>query len=177
MFINIHSIKTDQRSEMHGSLADTWVSEALRALPVILSEYGFSLGVEKKGEFIELEGAFYGEGSLECVRCLQRYPHKFNQKFRLFLYMEDNKLVGDGGEIELQTDDLDFAMISGEQIDIAEILKEQLLLTLPDYPQCNAMCQGLCVNCGVNLNKSICNCTPKKANSPFSALKDLKLKN
>jgi uncharacterized protein len=181
MLININSIKPGQINEVHGTLSETWVKETMQGLHITLKEYSFSLGIEKKGEFIEVEGVFKGQGTMECVRCAQEFTFPFNQKFRLFLYKEDDKLVGDGGEVELKTENLDFAMISGEEINLAEIIREQLILTLPDYPECNASCQGLCGNCGINLNKSICKCkvekNVEKAENPFSALKDLKLKN
>ena len=79
----------------------------------------------------------------ECVRCLEKFETSFNDHFRLFLYKDNGTYVGDGGENELKQDDMEFSLLQGDKIDLGEVLREQLILALPDYPLCNTSCPGI----------------------------------
>ncbi|HCF61900.1 MAG TPA: DUF177 domain-containing protein [Myxococcales bacterium] len=63
----------------------------------------------------------------------------------------------------------------GRQIDLAPILREQLLLALPMSLLCDEECKGLCTVCGCDLNKRECGCDRKPADPRWAALKDIKL--
>jgi uncharacterized protein len=58
-------------------------------------------------------------------------------------------------------------------IDLAEMLREYALLEVPISPICKPDCQGLCVECGQNLNEMDCGHSPEENDSPFAKLKDL----
>ena len=143
MFIHVSNLKPDQRQEFKGDLNQDWLKHALLSVEANITEYTFDLVVEKKGEFIELDGDFSGKAMPECVRCLERFEVPFKNRFRLFLYKDETGYVGDGGEHELKQDDMELSPLKGDKIDIGEILREQLILTLPDYPICNALCPGI----------------------------------
>ncbi|GEM_PF-315330 len=55
----------------------------------------------------------------------------------------------------------------GEELDVAETLRELIMAALPDYPRCRADCKGLCPGCGANLNVETCRC--RGAASPEAA--------
>jgi uncharacterized protein len=64
----------------------------------------------------------------------------------------------------------------GEEIDISDDIREELLLNLPMNILCQEDCAGLCHNCGSNLNKKKCKCSQGTSGSlAWSALDDLKL--
>jgi uncharacterized protein len=63
----------------------------------------------------------------------------------------------------------------GRQIDLAPILREQLLLALPMSLLCDEQCKGLCTVCGCDLNKGECGCDRKPADPRWAALKNIKL--
>jgi len=44
------------------------------------------------------------------------------------------------------------------EIDLAGPLREELLLSLPEYPECVPACGGFCPGCGADLGKGICDC-------------------
>jgi uncharacterized protein len=67
----------------------------------------------------------------------------------------DHRLAG---EIELQERDTEIAFFSGDFIEVADIVREQILLSLPMKPICQEQCQGLCPHCGKNRNLDACNC-------------------
>lgn len=143
MFIHVSNLKPNQVQEFKGNLNQEWLNNAFSELGFEIKEYAFDLTVEKKGEFIELEGNFSGKAMPECVRCLEKFETPFKDHFRLFLYKDNGAYVGDGGENELKQDDMEFTLLQGDKIDLGEVLREQLILALPDYPLCNTSCPGI----------------------------------
>lgn len=75
---------------------------------------------------------------------------------------------------EIETDDEDLGYYNGDEIDLAEIVKEYILLAQQMVNLCKDDCKGLCAKCGKNLNNGPCKCREKeKRDSPFAVLKKL----
>ena len=57
----------------------------------------------------------------------------------------------------------------------AKFLQDCISLSLPREVRCKPDCKGLCLKCGVNLNKNACLCheTLIGDNNPFGALQDI----
>lgn len=64
---------------------------------------------------------------------------------------------------------------SGDEIDISEDIRCELLLEFPMNLLCDDDCPGLCPECGVDLNKEQCKCKGPSGSLAWSALDDLKL--
>ena len=62
----------------------------------------------------------------------------------------------------------------GQELDVTEAVREQLLLRAPQYALCDEACRGLCPQCGANLNEGTCDCVSEVAPSPWDALKQVK---
>ena len=62
----------------------------------------------------------------------------------------------------------------GNEIDLREPLREQLLLHLPEYVACREECRGLCPHCGANRNETECGCVSERLPGPWDALKNVK---
>lgn len=62
-----------------------------------------------------------------------------------------------------------------DSVDITEDIREAFLLSCPDFPVCNEDCNGLCAQCGANLNVNPCNCAGGDRPNPWSALDHLNL--
>lgn len=75
-----------------------------------------------------------------------------------------------------QTDDVDIYPINDGVIDLTEALMAGLYLHLPTQFICGEDCQGLCKDCGINLNQGTCNChnNEKEVDPRFAALKNMK---
>ncbi|MBN1114292.1 MAG: DUF177 domain-containing protein [Oligoflexia bacterium] len=167
MYILVNNIKESHPLEARANLGEKWVSDALKNIGADIKALDFIASFEKKGEFIQIEGSLKGSVRLDCVRCLKEFPFDFDENFRVFLYQEDNTYHGDGGELELKDGDLEFALFRGDQLDLSEIIREQLLLLMPDYPLCDQ-------NCSLDKLKTHCG-RCGAVESPFSGLKGLKL--
>ncbi|TAN38046.1 MAG: DUF177 domain-containing protein [Verrucomicrobia bacterium] len=70
-----------------------------------------------------------------------------------------------------------FDLSGGQEIvDLTDDIREEVLLHLPHYPVCKPDCQGLCPQCGCNLNQGACDCKAQAADLRWSGLDGLKLK-
>lgn len=55
-------------------------------------------------------------------------------------------------------DNDDFFVVDDMHFNIDELIREDILLSLPTKILCRDDCEGLCPYCGTDLNKSKCNC-------------------
>ena len=76
-------------------------------------------------------------------------------------------------EQEIGDDDLATAYYREGMLDLVELMREQFVLALPMKPLCAEDCRGLCPECGTNLNKGQCGCTPRWEDPRLAALKSL----
>ncbi len=62
----------------------------------------------------------------------------------------------------------------GETLDISEDIRRALVLEIPTWPLCSETCEGLCPNCGTDLNSNDCSCEmtddATAASNPFAVL-------
>jgi len=107
---------------------------------------------------------------LECAHCLAtlRVPVSFEieEEFRPTLDVSTGiRLPQESGQ--------DTATLIDEHhiLDLAEVVRQDLLLSLPPSPVCRLDCQGLCPYCGQNRNEKSCNCAPEVIDPRWAALK------
>ena len=55
------------------------------------------------------------------------------------------------------------AYYDGDRLDLGEMIREQLFLSVPLKRLCREDCRGLCPTCGVNRNRTPCDCPPDGA--------------
>jgi uncharacterized protein len=108
---------------------------------------------------------------LSCSRCLEPFDVPVNAAFEL-RYVPQAENTGDG-EREIAEDDLITAFYREGMLDIGDLLREQFQLALPMKPLCTDDCRGLCRQCGANLNRTECGCTPAWEDPRLSPLKNL----
>ena len=76
-------------------------------------------------------------------------------------------------EIEISDDESDVAFYREQGIELADVVSEQVILSIPMKVVCRVDCKGLCPACGANRNLEACNCSklnPERSSSPFSSL-------
>jgi uncharacterized protein len=66
-----------------------------------------------------------------------------------------------------------------DTVDLTDEVRESIILAFPSYPLCQPACRGLCVQCGVNLNKERCGCSQpaKERWTAFGGLDKIEVKN
>jgi uncharacterized protein len=121
---------------------------------------------------IRLRGKLHTSVELQCARCLDPVPQEINREFEL-LY---RPLGSDAGKDELSVTDAEaeIGYYQGDGILLEDVLREQVLLSLPVKITCRADCKGLCPHCGKNLNQEQCSCSVPAEDPRWEALKGLR---
>jgi uncharacterized protein len=108
---------------------------------------------------------------LDCSRCVEPFSVPVEAAFDL-RYVPHTENTGEG-EREIAEDDLTTAYYREGLLDVVELLREQFQLALPMKPLCSDACQGLCPQCGTNLNRTTCECAPTWEDPRLAPLKGL----
>jgi uncharacterized protein len=74
-------------------------------------------------------------------------------------------------EVEIVEDELMIGFFSGDGVNLADVVREQVLLSVPMKIVCRPDCRGLCPVCGENRNDKECDCSLQYEDSPFAFLK------
>ncbi len=134
-------------------------------------------------------GVVEGTAGRQCVRCLKDFDEPVAFSLRV-VYEREVKSAGPAGkrdgarkkktatppavEEEEQNDDLYY--FTGDHLDLAPMLREQVILASPMHPLCTNDCLGLCARCGHDLNGGPCRCGDVPVGGPFDVLRTMKEK-
>jgi uncharacterized protein len=128
--------------------------------------------VKRSGAEVVVSGRLSSQVSVECDRCLKTVELPVSADFSVdYITVQDYE---SSYAAELTADDLDVSVFDGESIDIDELVKEQILLSVPDRTLCREDCKGICSTCGADLNAGACNCEQSDIDPRWEALKKLK---
>jgi uncharacterized protein len=127
--------------------------------------------IYKDGKQFHLVGGVKAALDLDCGRCLEEFRFPVDASFDV-LYLPHAANAGEG-EVEVEDDDLTTAYYRDDQIDLAQLVREQFYLAIPMKPLCREGCQGLCAQCGTNLNTGSCDCRPEWTDPRLETLKSL----
>ena len=163
----IHFHETESWLSSRMSSADD-AREITLTRPVIVD-----LELVPEAEHIKLSGRLQATVRVGCSRCLQDFVLELDETIPLTLLQP---LAADTAEeIDLRPQDLNTAFFNGETIEVDLIVSEQIFLALPQRPVCQPDCQGLCSECGADLNRESCGCEKKEIGSAFDALRAVKI--
>lgn len=130
------------------------------------------LRATREEDRVRLAGAIKATVEIECDRCLTPLTVPVDQSFDL-IYVPPNRPAGAHDEKELGEDDLYVSFYQGQAIDLDDLVREQIELTLPMARLCGEQCRGLCPHCGANLNQQQCDCSSEEIDPRWAALKNL----
>lgn len=122
------------------------------------------------------KGTLETEATLKCSRCLESFHSdlKSNLSTSFVPTPVDSEPEG---ERELNPGDIDVEYYSGNEINLAQGVYDQILLSLPMARLCKEDCKGICPQCGINLNNESCSCELDGDVDPrLTVLKSLKNK-
>jgi len=123
-----------------------------------------------RGE-LQLRGRLTGTLAVPCSRCVEPFDVALDTPLDVTL-----RPVADfeaSEEHEIGEDDLATEFYRGETLDLAALVREQCYLALPMKPLCRPECQGLCAQCGTNLNQATCTCDSTWSDPRLAGLKAL----
>jgi len=137
----------------------------------------WTVDAQRVGEEIRIAGSLRGAVERSCSRCLEPARSAISRSFDLFFRQSDDaEMIDEDDDVELSENDMRTSYFSGTQLDIGDIIREQVLLSLPMKVLCNEDCKGLCPVCGTNLNINTCQCPEEKFSPHIDKLLDIRKK-
>lgn len=169
-------------------LADEVQPDELGLLPEeaqVSGPLSLSARLTNVGDHVYVEGVIDGTFLRECVRCLKRYEAYAEVPFTAAYQGSDPTVRSRGGgakdrhqasdeegisEQSDQEDDL--YVCTGDRVELAEMLREHIILSTPMQPLCREECRGLCPVCGQDRNEEPCSCSEAPKTNPFAVLQE-----
>jgi uncharacterized protein len=116
------------------------------------------------GRVIAVNGIITTTAKYQCSCCLENFTVNVEIPFN------DNYQQTNDEPIESEAD---LAYYTGDEIDIADLIRESLILAEPLKIVCSENCRGLCTHCGINLNIEECSCQTKLVDPRLAVLQKL----
>lgn len=123
--------------------------------------------LDKASRQLYLKTAIRTTGSFECDRCLDPFEQQLSTRYTMF-YIYDELESGKFPEDEVQIINPDTVCL-----ELAEDVRQFVLLSVPLKLLCKEDCKGLCSNCGTNWNHGPCDCKREIIDSRWSGLQNL----
>lgn len=94
----------------------------------------------------QFSGSFSARVSQPCVRCLDPVVEdvEFDVNETYLLNGEENP------------DQEDVFALESDVLDVSDVVRQNLLIEVTEFPLCKEKCKGLCPECGANLNSTVC---------------------
>ncbi len=105
---------------------------------------------------IRLKGRFAGNFQVPCARCIEPVELPLAAEFDLIF----RPLGADAGppERSITASETEIGYYQKDSLSLEDVLREQVLLSLPVRTLCKPDCKGLCPRCGANRNTHPCSC-------------------
>lgn len=127
------------------------------------------LTVENTGSLLLVRGWLRAPLKLTCARCLRQREHVVEMAVE-----EEFASETTAPDVEtVDRDEPETAAISGYVLDATELVRQQIVVSLPMAFVCGPDCRGLCPTCGKDLNEGPCDCEAGAADDRWSKLKEL----
>ncbi|MGH9104084.1 MAG: YceD family protein [Acidimicrobiales bacterium] len=136
-----HRPGSSQREQRSGTLAGL-AMPASRVSPV--AEVAVDALLESASGGIVVLARVVAPWEAECRRCLGQARGE--------LALEVRELYSDRGDPELSYP------LPGDRLDLEPLVRDAVLLELPQVPLCRPDCAGLCPTCGADRNEAGCSC-------------------
>jgi uncharacterized protein len=153
------------------AITSEWLATACPDLEARPGPKGLSLRgrLTRSGDDYLLMAHLGGTLDSTCGRCLEPAHIKLDSSMTVtFVPADDDEELDEDGEV------VGFA---GNEIDVSDEVRDEILLAIPLQVLCQESCRGLCSVCGGNRNAVPCDCEAqqRQAASRFAALGKLKI--
>ena len=120
---------------------------------------------------IRLRASYKGNFEVLCARCVDPVAVPMEGEFDLIFRPEGADATS--GERAITVDETEIGYYGESGLLLEDVVREQVLLSLPSRTLCTPDCKGLCPSCGQNLNSASCNCDKAPADPRWNALAGL----
>jgi len=119
---------------------------------------------------IVVRGDTNGQIEAECARCLEPFAVPVQVHFEEEFQPSVNITTG----VPLPASEDEALQIDEHHVlDLSELVRQYVLTEMPLNPVCSPNCQGLCPDCGANLNDGPCSCAGPPLSGPWASLAEL----
>jgi uncharacterized protein len=155
---------------------------------VVLGPLAVSLDLTNVEGLVAVTGVLEGTIVRECVRCLKEYEDPLAFSVRAAFISEPKSAPRHPKRIDHRKPRLEVVEVGpeeapddqyhylGNQLDMASMLREHVILSAPMQPLCSDDCLGLCAQCGKNLNEGPCQCAAEPPIPTFRVIPGMKRK-
>ena len=151
-----------QEAEQVGTLATSGLAE-------VLHEHR---GPKDIVADIRLRGRFAGTFQVPCARCVEPVEIPLSAEFDLIF--RPAEADSEAPERSITAPETEIGYYQGDSLLLEDVLREQVLLSLPVRTLCKADCKGLCPRCGENRNSHPCTCDEGPSDPRWEALAGLR---
>jgi uncharacterized protein len=120
---------------------------------------------------IRLRGRFAGNFQVPCARCIEPVEIPLAADFDLIF--RPLGADADPPERSITASETEIGYYQKDSLLLEDVLREQVLLSLPVRTLCKPDCKGLCPRCGANRNLQPCSCDEGPSDPRWEALTDL----
>ncbi len=120
---------------------------------------------------VHIRGRLKADALFDCTRCVEPVAKRLDIPFDAAFVEAAQEPRGT--EIEVPAEALDESIVEDGKINIADVVREQILLAVPEQVFCRDDCKGLCPKCGANLNLIDCKCRDDEIDPRWAALRNL----
>jgi len=121
---------------------------------------------------IRLRGKFAGRMRVCCARCVEPVEAPLAADFDLIF--RPAGADSDPPERSITAPETEIGYYQEDSLLLEDVLREQVLLSLPARTLCKPDCKGLCPRCGVNRNNQTCTCEEGPPDPRWEALAGLR---
>lgn len=141
--ISPSQVERERKIQLTGELPVEFLGEPDTEMVKFSHPVKYNLELSATLGGIVLNGQISTQTECVCGRCLNKFDSELSAKICHFYEKDDSS-----------------------ELDIAEDVREDLLLEIPMNPNCSKNCKGLCLKCGQDLNKKTCKCDDTPAGHP-----------
>ena len=123
---------------------------------------------------IRLRGKFSGKFEVPCARCVEPVEIPLAAEFDLIF--RPAAADAEATERSITAPETEIGYYLKDSLLLEDVLREQVLLSLPVRTLCKEDCKGLCPRCGANRNSQACQCEEGPSDPRWEALSGLRSK-
>ncbi len=120
---------------------------------------------------IRIRAKFVGDFEALCARCVESIAQHVEEEIDLIF--RPGGVDAELGERSISEAETEIGYYERTGLVLEEVVREQVLLSLPDRTLCRPDCLGLCPHCGVNRNETPCDCSTQVVDQRWKALQGL----
>jgi len=126
------------------------------------------------GDLLLVRGELHTSVEMECSRCLRLF------EMPLICEVEEQVQLRaiaarpfEHPQVTIIPEEGDTLFLEGNLLDLTELIRQMVLVSLPIKPLHSPDCKGLCPTCGADLNEGECSCERPVGHPAFAALAHL----